>query len=166
MWPNKIKNNQQKFLAANQHDVDPAILCSPVHVLASFNILKLCTRVPSPLASFHHKPTNLLRYGRLFMLFMVSLPVARPAQLSRFEAPDFQADNLAIPDLKANPLPVTLPVPLVSQCCHPNSPYDSTRLLKAQTWQPPPFPPLERTIYSFEGVHRPFPGMRQSDNCL
>ena len=46
------------------------------------------------------------------MFFMFGLPVARPAQLSRLEALESKADhnfyNLAIPDLRANPLPVPL----------------------------------------------------------
>ena len=185
--------------------MDPAILCSPVYVSASFTILKLCSRVPSPLTSFHHKPTKLLRYGRLFMLTMpgqekaltkdkswpsevkdfnqkcfpaavqpptppraglierteplnlgadlvtstlASFTAAGPAQLSRQNilAPESKADNLAIPDLRAKFKASQLPVPLVSQCCHPNSP-----------WQPPPLHLLARTPYSFGGVHRPFP---------
>ena len=160
--------------------MDPAILRSPVYVSASFTILKLCSRVPSPLASFHHKPTNLLRYGRLFMLTMpgqgkaftkdkfqppestkINRQMSKAAVQPPLSPPAQAAERRELLSLGANLVTSTLasftaarpaqfeaprakfkasqlPVPLVSQCCHPNSP-----------WQPPPLHLLERTPYSF-----------------
>ena len=175
LWLNttSLSYNCKYFLAAIPSyaftDGLPTVFISTMTPLAGAGLIERAyplilgsNLATSTLASFTAGSHNLkaaVPYTSL-MFFMFGLPVARPAQLSRQNilALESKADNLAIPDLRANPLPVPLPVPLVSQssqsnwmyqCRHPNSLYDSARLLKAQTWQPPPFPPLERTKESW-----------------